>query len=434
MFPALIRKVIPKKFTTLAFLAWRNLWRNPFRSFLTMGAMVVALVMMILFGALMEGMLRSMNSIATDMTVGHFQVHRKAYVDDQELYAVLPPDLVKHLENSGKNKVAPRAYAAALASSGKVSTGVMLQGVNPEKEMQVTKLPKNIAKGAFQLGKEPSNGRVEIYQVVVGSRLAKQLKVGLGGEIVLMGQGADGSIANGLFHVRGILKPFSPVFDRMGILMSLEAFDSLMVLDGAVHELAVKTPDLAKVDEYLKEMEASLATYTQPLPDPLSGGVVFRSWKQINKALAEMLQIANSSMYVMSGIIFFLVMLGLINTLIMSIHERHREFGMLRAIGLGQGGLLLMVMMESLLLSIVAAGVGALLGGWWASDLVIDLTRFLPDGMEWGGITMDLMYVAYLTPEQIYTNVWLMLVLVLAGSFIPSIRVLRLKPADALKP
>ncbi|MEE8394925.1 MAG: ABC transporter permease, partial [bacterium] len=202
----------------LAFLAWRNLWRNPVRSALTAGAMVVGLTMMIVTGALTEGMFRRMAYMVTELNVGHLQVHREAYIEDQDLYAVLPWGLVEHLGRATGHTYAPRLYAAGLASSGEFSSGVMLKGIDPALEPKVTTLHRHVRAGEFSIAAlPPAAGRPEafvVYNVVIGGQLAKTLKVEIGGELVLITQAADGSIGNGLFRVAGVLKPVEGVIDR----------------------------------------------------------------------------------------------------------------------------------------------------------------------------------------------------------------------------
>jgi len=132
-------------------LAWRNLWRNRLRSLLTTGGMVAGLTLMIAYLALMEGLFRQMTGFATSISIGHAQVHRQAYIDDQDLYALLPWELVEQLEQATPYDYAPRLYAAALASAGEHSSGALLKGIDPRREPLVTDLHRRIRRGAFEL-------------------------------------------------------------------------------------------------------------------------------------------------------------------------------------------------------------------------------------------------------------------------------------------
>ncbi len=124
----------------LIFLAWRNLWRNRLRSAVTLAMMAVGLMMMIVTAALQEGLIRKFVGYATDLRLGHIQLHRQAFIDDQDLYALLPSGLVAHLGATTGHAFAPRVYAAGLASSGDASRGVLLRGIDPMLEPRVTSL------------------------------------------------------------------------------------------------------------------------------------------------------------------------------------------------------------------------------------------------------------------------------------------------------
>jgi ABC-type lipoprotein release transport system permease subunit len=146
----------------LVFLAWRNLWRNRLRSLLTAGAMVVGLTLMIGYMALIDGLFRQMVGFATDIAIGHIQLHRQAYIDDQDLYAVLPLGLVEHLERTTPYLYAPRSYAAGLASAGDSSSGALLKGVEPGQEVEVTDLHRRLRRGTFDLRGSTPPGRAAL--------------------------------------------------------------------------------------------------------------------------------------------------------------------------------------------------------------------------------------------------------------------------------
>ena len=135
----------------LSFLAWRNVWRNRLRSLLTAGAMVAGLTLMIAYLALMEGVFRQMTGFATNITIGHIQVQREKFIDDQDLYSLLPWGLVRSLEENTPYRYAPRLYAAGLASAGDFSSGALLKGIDPVREVQVTDLNRRVRRGAFEL-------------------------------------------------------------------------------------------------------------------------------------------------------------------------------------------------------------------------------------------------------------------------------------------
>jgi ABC-type lipoprotein release transport system permease subunit len=427
-------------------LAWRNLWRNRTRSLLTAGGMVVGLTLMIAYLALIEGMFRQMVGFATQVTVGNLQVHRQEFIDNQDLYAVLPVALMEQLEGTTPYRYAPRAYAAGLASAGDHSSGAMLRGIDPEREARVTELHRRIRLGRFSLegaGQAFPRGKggepVPVYPVVIGFNLAKNLGLEPGGEIVLITQAADGSIGNGLFQVRGVLNSLDPAFDRMGVLMSLEAFNSLMVLGDGVHELAVAIPDPDAQAEAKVQIVATVRHWPglAALESDGGGPVRTRTWQEINPALHDMIVSSQGAIYIVAGIVFVIAAMGILNTLLMAVYERRHELGILRALGMGRAALMGMVMLEAFFLACFGALVGTLSGvalAWYLQVEGWDYSRWLPEGLDMMGVVVDPIFRAYLRPEHIWMGVAMMFGTALLAALLPSWRTARLDPTRVLHP
>ncbi len=425
----------------LLFVAWRNIWRNPVRSVLTISALVGGLVMVILYAALLEGMSRQMVQYATEVTTGHLQVHRQAFIDDQDIYATMPWDYLEQLEQKFPQlHIAPRLYAAGLASSRNTSTGVLIKAVDPKREATTTSMLSHVRRGEARLDAADSAANLSgltRYNVVVGAQLAKNMKLNPGDELVLVTQAADGSIGNALYRVAAILKPLDPSFDRMGVLMSIEAYQALMYLDNGFHELAIKLDDIDTLPSVQSALNSELETLQQLEPlDELGGAAVVRNWRQLNPAISDMLQLSKSFLWLMGLIVVGLASLGMLNTMLMAVHERSHEFGILLSIGMKRRWLLLMVLMESFFLALVSALLGSLLGTLAARYLEthgIDFSASMPDGYDWGGIVFEPIMRAYFEPGQLIEASTLMLVVSLLASLIPSWRTVRLKPAEVLR-
>lgn len=423
----------------ILFIAWRNIWRNPVRSLLTISALAGGLVMLILYSALLEGISRQMVQYATELSSAHLQIHRQAFIDDQDLYATLPWPYLEEIEQTFPAlHVAPRLYAAGLASTRESSTGVMIKAVDPQREAAVTSMLEHLRSGAATLGVADNTADgLSRYPLLVGAQLAKNLKLAPGSELVLVTQGADGSIGNGLYRVVGVLKPLEPNFDRMGVLMSLTAYQELVYLENGFHELAIKLDnidEMARVQTALAvEMERLQARH--PL-DALGGVAVVRNWRQLNPAIADMLQMSGSMLIFMGLIVVGLASLGILNTMLMAVHERSHEFGILLAIGMRRRWLLLMVLLESFFLALVSALIGSLIGIVLAGYLErhgIDFSASMPDGYDWGGMVFEPVMKGYLEPGQVLEACLLTLIVSLLASLIPSWRTIRLKPAQVLR-
>jgi ABC-type lipoprotein release transport system permease subunit len=423
----------------LIFIAWRNIWRNPVRSALTISALVGGLVMVILYAALLEGLSRQMVRNATEVSSGHLQIHRQAFIDDQDLYATLPWSYLERMENAFPSiHMAPRLYAAGLASTVETSTGVLIRAVDAQRESAVTAMLSHVRRGEalLDLADTTASG-LNRYNLLVGAQLAKNMQLEPGSELVLVTQAADGSIGNALYRVAGVLKPLEPAFDRMGVLMSVAAYRELLYLESGFHEVAVKLDDIGLLAQTQSALDAELSRLQaqQPL-DSLGGVAVVRNWRQLNPAVSDMLQLSGSMLLLMGLIVVGLASLGMLNTMLMAVHERTHEFGILLAIGMKRRRLLLMVLLESLFLALVSALIGSIVGALLAHYLEIhgiDFSASMPDGYDWGGIMFEPVMYGYLEPGHIVQACALTLIVSLIASLIPSWRTVRLKPAEVLR-
>ena len=423
----------------LLFIAWRNIWRNPVRSILTISALAGGLVMVILYAALLEGMSRQMVKYATEISIGHIQVHRQGFIDDQDLYATLPWSYLQSIERDVPGiHVAPRLYAAGLASSGETSTGVLIKAVDPRREPAVTQMLGHVRRGEVNLRiADTTADGLTRYNVVIGAQLAKNMKIGPGSELVLVTQAADGSIGNALYRIAAVLKPLEPNFDRMGVLMSIEAYQQLMYLEDGFHELAVRLDDITQLDTIQTALEHKLKSLVaeQPL-DELGGAPVVRNWHQLVPAISDMLELSRTMSLIVGLIVIGLASLGMLNTMLMAVHERTHEFGILLAIGMKRGWLLLMVLFESFFLALVSALAGALIGSVIAAyfeEHGIDFSQSMPDGYDWAGMVFEPVMKGYLEPSQVLNASILMIVIAMLSSLIPSWRTVRLKPAEVMR-
>ncbi len=423
----------------LLFIAWRNVWRNPVRSVLTISALVGGLVMVILYASLLEGMTRQMVRYATEVTSGHLQVHRQAFIDDQDLYATVPWSYLERIESEFPSiHTAPRLYAAGLASSDTTSTGVLIKAVDPQRESETTSMLGHLRQGEVALGvADTTASGLTRYNVVVGAQLAKNMQLGPGDELVLVTQAADGSIGNALYRVAAVLRPLEPNFDRMGVLMSIEAYKQLMYLESGFHELAIKLDDIDQLKGVQSALDTALHDLQQKEPlDELGGAAVVRNWRQLNPAVSDMLQLSRSMLWFIGLIVVGLASLGMLNTMLMAVYERTHEFGILLSIGMKRRWLLLMVMFESFFLALVSAVAGSILGTVAARYLEshgIDFSASMPDGYDWAGMTFEPVMRGYFEPGQIVEACALMFFVSLLASLIPSWRTVRLKPAEVLR-
>ena len=232
-------------------MAWRNLWRNPRRTVVTLTAMTLALLVMILYTSMVEGFLRDLERDIVELEVGDIQVHGEGYRGAPSLYTTIDHSeaLIEALEQRGY-RVSARWLGGGLVASGDSSAGARLVGIDVERDRQVSRVSSEVEMGEWIDAADPS-------AVVLGRRLARTLDVDVGGELIVLGQAADGSMANDLYSVRGILGAVSEETDRAGVFMTVGAFEELFAFDQGAHQMVLRKPDLVTAEAALDEVRAT---------------------------------------------------------------------------------------------------------------------------------------------------------------------------------
>lgn len=404
---------------TLIKMAWRNLWRNPRRTLITLFSMTFGLTMMIVGYSLSDGMLNQMVHYATLLGTGHVQVHHPDYLENHSIYDSMsdPETLLADIAGTGLGSASPRVFATALVSSGQQSAGGKLWGIDPDLENSVTELYKHLETGTWLVPDV-------LGRVVLGRNLARNLSVGPGDEIVVLTQAADGSLGNDLYTVSGTLKSIGEGLDRGGVIMNIQDLSELLVMDGKIHEIAIRLNDP-------NELDAASLTLSKTL-DPERYKV--EDWKQLFPELAEYLRLSSSSMAIILFIIFAVASLGIVNTQLMSLFERTREIGVMRALGLSPLSMALLVFFETIFLVLMAAVTGGIAGILWSLRLEYigwDIS-WMGGSFAFVGVAFDPHMYATLTPAAVIDSIAVMFIVILLASLYPLFRAARISPVDAI--
>ncbi|UCG39268.1 MAG: ABC transporter permease, partial [bacterium] len=369
--------------------------------------------------ALMVGMLDQMVHYATLLGSGHVQIHHPDYLEDHSIYdTVRDPEAVLDEVNAlGLGSAAPRVFATALVSSGQQSAGGQLWGIDPKLEAGVTELHLHLASGAWLA--EGADG-----QVILGRNLAKTLSVGPGDEVIVLTQAADGSLGNAVYTVAGVLKSIGEGLDRGGVLMHIEDLSALLVMDSGIHEIALRLDD-----------PDDLAGAGRTLGAALNGDLFdIRDWKRLFPELSEYLRVSSGSMSIVLFIIFAVASLGIVNTQLMSLFERTREVGIMRALGMGPRAIAGLVLLETLYMVLMAAVAGGAAGAAWSLRLERsgwDIS-WMGGSFDFIGVAFDPHLYATLTPSAVIDSVAVMIVVVLVTTLYPLVRAARITPVDAI--
>lgn len=401
-------------------LAWRNLWRQPRRTWLTTGAMVFSNVLLVFMISLQFGMYRLMIENSLKAFTGHMQVQARGYIDDQKMRQTIPDvvalaeDLRRKLDS---DEVAARATAFALASSEERSYGIAVFGVEPEFEPRVSSIP-----GLVRDGRYLENG--DAAEIVIGSVLARNLRVAVGDELTLLGSGRDGSFAAVVANVVGIFDSGVAELDRTIAEMSLGLFQDVFYMEGSGHQVVVNAPRLGQVAEF----EARVAGLL-----PEGQDLVVHDWDALLPGLKQAIQADISSAVFMYAVLVILVAFSVLNTQLMSVLERTHEFGIVLALGLKPGRLGRLVMLETAMMGTIGLVIGAVVGG--ALTAWLGARGFTMPGMDEMGAKFNLPSRLHptVTVASLLSGPAVVFLFSLLASVYPALRLRRLHPVEAMR-
>lgn len=398
-------------------IASRNVFRNWRRTLVTTVAMGFSGFIMILFAALMAGMLQTSERNAVAMNLGDIQIHAEGYRDDPDLYNRIDntAGLVNKLQQAGFHAT-QRIYGFGLAAAGSTSAGVQMRGVNLKNEATVTQLHKHVMQGQWLAERDPMG-------VVIGRKLARTLGVRPGDEVIIIGQATDGSMANDLYTVRGILKSIGEEVDRAGFFMVERSFRELMVLPEGAHEIAVMRSDRSSDLESAAAQVAALARGYETL-----------NWRQLQPVIARILDLADAQTIIMILITYVAVAMVILNAMLMSVFERIREFGIMKAIGVTPWQLMALVYAETMI-QVVIASIISLVSGWSAAHYFqkngIDLSA-IASSTSFGGVAIDPIWNAHVTTEALALPIVFLFIIAAAAVIYPAIKAAVIHPVQAI--
>jgi ABC-type lipoprotein release transport system permease subunit len=397
--------------------AWRNLWRNRRRTLITLAAVSLTSAILIASYTLTDGIMAHTLASATNLVMGEVQIHHPGYLSDRSMYAIVdqPHRILAGLADKGV-PAAARSYGYGLAARETKSAGAQFWGVDPAREKAVFELADHLAEGRF-LADEAEKG------VVLGRKLAKSLGAGIGTEIVVVIQAADGSMGEDLFTVTGILKAAGEGLDRNAALMHRDDFETLFVSEGRVHEIALNTRNKLPLTE-----TARIAGETAPDES-------VETWRELAPMLSDMIAMSDSFSWLF-GVFFFLAGgLGVMNTMLMATFERIREFGVLKALGATPFRIMRDVAAEALVLAVVSAIIGLAIGlpaAYYLQEVGLDLTAFAGGSPSFAGVAFDPVWRAVVSANAVLWPVGIMCVVCLLASLYPAALAARLDPVKAM--
>jgi len=401
----------------LAVMAWRNLWRYGRRTLTTIGAMTLALLTLIVWTSFVQGFLRDLETTIVEVEIGDMQVYPPDYRTQPSIFDRIgaPAELVDTLGAMGYDASA-RLLAGGLAAAGEASAGVSLRGVETDQDARVSVVYERVAQGSWLDPSDPAG-------IVIGGRLGRTLDVGLGDEVVLLSQATDGSIANDLFRVRGILAPFSEATDRSGVFLVRQAFLDFFVLPGGAHQVVVRNTADQPLDSSAARIQAA------------APGLDVLTWRELFPTLATMLDSVEQTMYILFMIVYLAIAILLVNATLMAVFERIKELGLLKAVGLSPTKVIRLIMWEGLFQAMLAAVAGLILAVpllYYVTRVGIDLAA-LGGQISITGIGLDPVMRGVVNPTIIVGPLSAMFVIVVLSMLYPALKAARIQPVEAMR-
>ncbi len=398
-------------------LAWRNVWRNTRRSVVTITATALALFVMIVYSGLVAGYIGGMERKALALELGEVQIFAEDYRKKPSIYTKIEGHeaIVEQAEAAGF-RASARLKASGLGAFGDASSGISINGIDVERDATVSDIAKHVHSGRWI-------GPDEHDAVAIGRKLAKTLGIGVGDELVVLSQGADGSMANEVYQVRGILKGISDGVDRGGVFMTHRAYRELMYLDEGVHQLIVRTPKSLPLDQATAQLQK------------LAPEADVKDWTELMPTLASMLENGKVGIMMMFVIIYIAIGILILNAMLMAVFERIREFGVLKAIGVGPLGVMAMIFAETAIQLGAAICVGVLLAiptNHYLVETGLDLSASLGD-VSVIGMAMDPIW-----RSEVDLNTYLMPIAVLTAIvglavIYPALKAAFVRPVAAMR-
>lgn len=305
-------------------LAWRNIWRNPRRTAVIMTAIIIGVWNMIFLGALMRGISDEMvrNGIAT--LTGHIQIHQKGYQNDPVVEnSIADPEAVKTALKKTLPKGArwaARVRVNAIASNARHTAGVTFVGIDPAHEARVSFIGKAVTEGCYLREDDK-------YGIVVGKALVDKFETKLGHKLVLMSQDTNREIASRAFRIVGIFRAEMQATEKQFVFVSKTSAQYMLKLKNSISEISIILPGQEEVKQVADNLRANLP----------SADYEVQTWQELLPLIIAYLNIYDGFMYIWFIVVFIAMGFGIVNTTLMAVFERMREFGLFKALGMKPG-------------------------------------------------------------------------------------------------
>ena len=400
-------------------LAWRNLWRNPRRTGVILTAVCIGVWSMIFLGSLMRGIMQGMIDNGISTLTGDLLIQHRAYPGDPSVVNSLPDSrgLNQALASTlpAGNRMAKRIKVNSVVSNARHTTGVSLVGIDPKKETGVSFLGTSPIQGAYLSGEDHQS-------ILIGRALAEQFETSTGRKLILMSQTRQGEIASRAYRIQGIFDAEMRSTEKSFVFVTRHSAAQMLEMGGLISEVSVILPKHASADAVSARIKARLPGSIHSV----------RTWKEALPLLEIYIQLYDSFVLIWFIIVFIAMGFGIVNTTLMAVFERMREFGLLKSLGMRPGRIIRMILTESLYILGIGMTAGTGLGISTALALAqtgIDISA-LAQGAEFAN--MSRVIIPSLRLGDICMANAVVLILGMAVSLYPAVKAARFSPVKAL--
>lgn len=407
--------------STFIQIAWKNTWRNKRRTILTLCAIVFGSWLMVAGIGMGEGFHNAWIRNALKVHTGHINITAPGFRENisADRYISDINQVLSAIKDDTRIKAyTVRVKALGLAYTSHGNTRVIINGVLPSLELSMTNLTRCILEGKF-FSDDHTN------RIVLGEKVAKNLEVGLGDKVIIRTMSLQGEISGGAYRVSAILRTGMPTFDSTFIYIPLSEAQHLLGYEqNQANEIALWVPKRGDVGNVRDDLRRTLS----------GTGLSVEGWKEVFPELWQWVQMDDAFLYITVLVLVVIIAFGILNTLLMSIFERIREFGIMTALGTRPGYLILTIITEGIFLGLIGLILGIPLGtltNWILSIKGIDLSAY-SELLETFGAVDPILY-----SEINFFSIWyptvVVFLTVLLVSLYPAIYAARLRPTEALR-
>ena len=399
-------------------LAWRNLWRNKRRTFITVASIFFGVMLSAYMTSMQEGSYTKMVDIVVKFYSGYMQVHHEDYWENKSLNNTFEysQELVDELlANKEVQFVFPRLESFGLASSKELTKGAIIFGIDPLGENQLTKIADKVRKGKYLEANDEG--------VLLGDGLANYLHLGINDTLVMISQGYHGVSAAEKFPVRGIIKHVSPELNKTIVYMSLSKCQDFFSAENRLSSLVINVANNDVMKRTFRDLKKKIKTpYT------------IMSWEEMQPEVVQQIEGDRAGGVIMKAILYLVISFGILGTIMMMIMERRREFGVMVAIGMRKGKLAIVILFETLFIGLLG-----ILSGLAVSYPLLHLQSANPIPLT--GQAAQMMEEFGFEPYMFFSTSWHIFsqqaisvsIIILIIAIYPVISVLQLKVIKALK-